>query len=168
QHAALCVRAVDVLHDDRHALQACATRGAPATFARDDAEPVAVAPDDDRLDDAVSADRGGKLLELRVIHVRARLEIVRHELIDLELRRVRRTRRVGQIRNQGAQALAECGALLHVVITCGRPRADRADGLLCAGATSPCASVDQPAGDGIVAALRARTSRARLRYAAAP
>ena len=75
----------DVADDDRNAQQAGELRGAPAAFAGDDLEAIADLADDDRLDDAVGADRLRQLLEPRVVHVAARLEVVRREAIDVDL-----------------------------------------------------------------------------------
>ena len=58
-------------------------RGAPAAFAGDDLKAIADLADDDRLDDAVGADRLRQLLQPRIVDMVARLEVVRLEAIDV-------------------------------------------------------------------------------------
>ena len=69
--------------------------------------------DDHRLHDAVGADRGREAVEPGLVEVLPRLELARLELIDVELQRRARRRRDGRLRNQGAQAFAECETLFH-------------------------------------------------------
>ena len=60
-----------------------------------------------------------QLLELRIVHVEARLLLVRREQIDVDFDRAR-SRGLGNIRNQRAEAFAECGASFdHVLLLCG-------------------------------------------------
>ena len=62
-------------HDDRHVVQIGELRRAPAALAGDDLIGVAGRrPDDQRLHQTTLADRGGKLLELRLGEVAARVE----------------------------------------------------------------------------------------------
>ena len=87
----------DVAHHDRHAQQPGDFRGTPAAFAGDDLESIADLAHDDRLDDAVGADRLREFLQPRIVDVAARLKVVRLEAIDVgfDRRRARRFRHVG-------------------------------------------------------------------------
>jgi hypothetical protein len=113
----------DLADDDRNAQQPGNLCGAPAALAGDDLEALADAPDDDRLDDAVGADRLGQLLERRLIHLGARLARVGHETVQVDLER-RATRRLrgyrrrrgrrldGRLRDQRAQTATQRRTLL--------------------------------------------------------
>ena len=62
-------------------------RGAPPSLSRDDLESIADAANHDRLDDPVGLDRLRQLAQLRIVHLRARLEVVRGEAIDVDVDR---------------------------------------------------------------------------------
>src|SRR5439155_14512442 len=72
--------------DDRHALQAGEQGGPPTAFAGDDLESIIEPADDDRLDDAVRFDRPGELFEPGIVDMAARLELVRREPIDIDVK----------------------------------------------------------------------------------
>ena len=110
----------DVLDDDRDFGELGALGGAPAALAGDDlvalarGERVLDPAHDDRLNHAVGLDRSREVVEARVIHVRARLIVIRLELIDVDLdRRARRGERVGRVGDQRAQSFAESWSFLH-------------------------------------------------------
>ena len=110
----LAIAVGDVLDDDRDAGELGALRGAPAALAGDDLIALARGQrafdpaDDDRLNDAVGLDRSRELVESRIVHVRARLILIRLELIDVDLdRRARRRERIRRVGNQRAESFAE-------------------------------------------------------------
>jgi hypothetical protein len=73
-------------HHHGHARKACNARRAPAPFAGQDLEEtIAGRPDDDRLNDALRADRFRQLLQRCAIHVHARLKASRRERIERKL-----------------------------------------------------------------------------------
>ncbi len=72
--------AVDLAHHDRHLGQAGALRRAPATLAGDDHEALAVRRHDQRLHDALDADRLRELRQAGVVEVGSRLIAVRLEV----------------------------------------------------------------------------------------
>ena len=102
----------DVADGDRHAQQAGELRGAPASFAGDDLEPIAHPPHHDGLDDAVGLDRLRELLEPGLVDVPAGLEFIRREAVDVRLDSGGRPW-WRQIRNQRAEAFTKCGTFFH-------------------------------------------------------
>ena len=77
----------NVADDDRHLEEAGALRRAPAALAGDDLVAVLRLAHDDRLDHAVRPDRAGQLVDPPVVHVRARLELVRPQQVDVDFER---------------------------------------------------------------------------------
>ena len=129
------IAVVDVLDDDRHALEAGALRRTPTAFAGDDLVALArqsrlrgQAPDDDRLDHAVGGNRLCELGEAFIVVARARLVAVGLEDVDVDLeRRARLVDGRGRVRDERAQTFAESRFLVHVHTACCRSRNSRAN-----------------------------------------
>ena len=77
----------DLAHDHGRPQEAGNLRGAPPALAGDDLEAVAAAPHEDRLDDAVHADRLRELLERPLLNLQARLPRVGHDAVEIDLER---------------------------------------------------------------------------------
>src|SRR6185503_14027320 len=73
----------DIANHHWDLVQAGSLRRTPAPFAGDDAVRRSRATYEDRLNDAVRLDRVRQLLELGVIHLHARLQVVRRQQIDV-------------------------------------------------------------------------------------
>ncbi len=67
----------EVARDDRHRVQTGLLRGAPTTLAGDDLIPAFGRTHDDRLHQALGADRLGELGQLLVAEILARIELAR-------------------------------------------------------------------------------------------
>ena len=106
--ASLLLARVQLLDDDGDAMQARALRGAPAALAGDDLVPASLeTTSDDRLNDAVGLDRVRQFLEALVLHVAARLIVIRLEEVDIDLQR--RAHDDGgrrRVRNERAQSFS--------------------------------------------------------------
>src|SRR5262249_61382423 len=102
----------DVPRDDRYFEQAGALRGAPATLACDDLITAVHVPDDDRLNDAVGADRSRELLDFPFVDRRPRLDAIGTETVGIHFERALGGRRDshGNVGNEGGRATAEGGA----------------------------------------------------------
>src|SRR5207249_4592882 len=86
--------------------------GAPPPLAGDDLEAIAEAAHHNRLDDAVDPDRFGQLAEPRFVDMRAGLELVWRQPIDVDVDRGR-AGRLGEVRDQGAQSFSEGLTFFH-------------------------------------------------------
>ena len=77
----------DLTDDYRDAMETGFLRSAPASFAGDDLEAVAICAHDDWLNDAVRTDRLRQLVESRFVELRARLERVGRDPVDIDFER---------------------------------------------------------------------------------
>lgn len=75
----------NLTYDDRHLLEPGALGRAPAPFARNYLIFLALAANEERLNDAVGADRGRELLDLPFAEDRARLIRIGLDLVDVDL-----------------------------------------------------------------------------------
>jgi hypothetical protein len=110
----------DVAHDHRHVVDGRALCRAPAAFAGDDLKAAALTvwAHDDRLHQAFGADRIGKLRQLGVGELPARVEAARPQLGDRHhaLLAVRRQRSLGlrlRLADERSKAAAEPAALVQ-------------------------------------------------------
>ena len=106
-------------HDDRHVVLIGALRRAPAPLAGDDLEAVVARglAHDDRLDDAVLADRGGKLVELGVGKGAARVARIGFQVFDRRAprlaRRIGRLAFLADIADQRSKAASQSRMIRH-------------------------------------------------------
>src|SRR5262249_19438644 len=98
-------------HDNWYAMKARFLRRAPTAFTRDDVEPIAASPHDNRLDDAIGFNGTREIVQPGIVHLAARLKRIRHEAIDVDLERTET--RFSCVGNQRAETLAESGAFIH-------------------------------------------------------
>src|SRR5262249_9013369 len=91
---------------DRHLEETRSLRRPPSPFTGDDAIEVATLLRENRLDHTMFPDRLRQFLELRVVHLHARLLLVRRQQINVHIKHAAADwlRRVG---NQRAQSLTE-------------------------------------------------------------
>ncbi len=93
--------------DDRDLVQPRPLRGPPAALAGDDLVSVRDAgngADDDRLDDAALLDRGGELVELRVVEALARVARIGAQELDRRLARAARDLGMRRVRPPSSAA----------------------------------------------------------------
>ena len=93
----------EIADDDRRFVDLRALCGAPAAFAGDDLERVGLAPrraDDQRLQDALFADRRGQVLQRVVVEMAARLQRIGDQLADRD-QAESHTRRGGAVSASG-------------------------------------------------------------------
>src|SRR5690606_7569984 len=118
----------DVADDGRHDLEARHLRGPPAPLAGDDlvadlAAAVAQRPHDDRLHDALRADRLGELGQGLLAHVDARLVLAALQQVDRQLPE----RVLGAAGRLAGPAPGRCDLLRRIVRYGGRVRGRRAE-----------------------------------------